>query len=129
MSGFVLDASAPLALLRDEPGVDRVKAVIDGAAMGAVNWAEVVSHYAKLGAARSDIEATLRPLPIRVVPADADLSVFAGTLRPITLPLGSSLGDRDCLALAGREAATALTADRRRRDIAAAAAVAVESIR
>ncbi|NGM32973.1 type II toxin-antitoxin system VapC family toxin [Methylobacterium sp. DB0501] len=56
--------------------------------MGAVNWAEVVRHDAKLGAARSDIEAMLRPLPIGVVPADADLSVAAGMLRPITLHLG-----------------------------------------
>ncbi|SEP05674.1 PIN domain nuclease, a component of toxin-antitoxin system (PIN domain) [Methylobacterium sp. ap11] len=129
MSAFVLDASALLALLLDEPGADRVKAVLDGAAMGAVNWAEVVSHYAKLGAARTDIEAMLRPLPIRVVPADRDLSVSAGMLRPITLPLGLSLGDRYCLALAKREAATALTAERRWCDIAAAAAVEVESIR
>ncbi|KMO09834.1 twitching motility protein PilT, partial [Methylobacterium indicum] len=33
MSAFVLDASALLALLLDEPGADRVKAVLDGAAM------------------------------------------------------------------------------------------------
>ena len=97
--------------------------------MRAVNWAEVVSHYAKLGAARSDIEAMLRPLPIRVVPADAGLSVSAGMPRPVTLPLGLSLGDRYCLALAGREAATALTAERRWRDGAVAVAVEVETIR
>ncbi|MGX7704748.1 type II toxin-antitoxin system VapC family toxin [Methylobacterium sp. Gmos1] len=129
MSGFVLDASALLALLLDEPGADRVKAVIDDSAMSAVNWAEVVSHYAKLGAARAEIEAMLRPLPIRVVPADADLSVSAGMLRPLTVRLGLSLGDRYCLALARRNAATALTAERRWGDIAAVASVAVESIR
>ena len=129
MSVFVLDASALLALLLDEPGAGRVKAVLDGALIGAVNWAEVVSHYAKLGAARADIEAMLRPLPIHVVPADAELSVSAGMLRPITLHLGLSLGDRYCLALAKREAATALTAERRWRDIAAVAAVQVEIIR
>lgn len=129
MSAFVLDASALLALLLDEPGASRVKVVLDGALVGAVNWAEVVSHYAKLGAARSDIEAMLRPLPIRVVPADAELSVSAGMLRPVTLPLGLSLGDRYCLALAKRETATALTAERRWHDIAAAAAVQVETIR
>ncbi len=129
MSAVVLDASALLALLLDEPGADRVKAFLDGALIGAVNWAEVVSHYAKLGAVRSDIEAMLRPLPIHVVPADAELSVSAGMLRPITLHLGLSLGDRYCLALAKREAAVALTAERRWRDIAAVAAVRVETIR
>lgn len=58
MSHVVLDASAVLALLLGEPGADRVKATLDGAALGAVNLAEVVSHYAKLGAARPDIETS-----------------------------------------------------------------------
>jgi PIN domain nuclease of toxin-antitoxin system len=97
--------------------------------VGAVNLAEIVSHYAKLGAARSDIEAMLRPLPIRVVPIDAALSCSAGMLRPLTLPGGLSLGDRYCLALAKREGVPALTAERRRTDIAAAAGVTVELIR
>ena len=51
---MVLDASALLALLLQEPGADRVKAALDGAAMGVVYLAEVVGHYAKLGAARPD---------------------------------------------------------------------------
>ncbi len=50
----VLNASALLALLLDEPG-------------------EIVSHYAKLGAARTDIEAMLRPLPVQVLPVDAGM--------------------------------------------------------
>ena len=126
---MVLDASALLALLLQEPGADRVKAALDGAAMGVVNLAEVVSHYAKLGAARSDIEALLRPLPIRVVPVDATLSYDAGMLRPVTLERGLSLGDRYCLALARREGVPALTAERRWPEIAGAAGVRVEVIR
>ena len=126
---MVLDASALLALLLGEPGADRVKAALDGAVIGAVNLAEVVSHYAKLGAARPDIEALLRPLPVRVAPADIALSYEAGLLRPITLARGLSLGDRYCLALAKREGVPALTAERRWPEIAEAAAVTVELIR
>ncbi len=129
MTSVALDASALLAMLLGEPGGEKVKAVLDGAVLGAVNLAEIVSHYAKLGAARSDIEAMLRPLPIRVVPIDAALSYNAGMLRPITLPGGLSLGDRYCLALAKREGVPALTAERRWPDIAAAAGVTVELIR
>jgi PIN domain nuclease of toxin-antitoxin system len=51
VTDVVLDASALLALLLDEPGGDKVKAMLDGALLGAVNLAEIVSHYAKLGAA------------------------------------------------------------------------------
>jgi len=129
VTGIALDASALLALLLGEPGGEKVKAVLDGALIGAVNLAEIVSHYAKLGAARSDIEALLRPLPVRVVPIDTALSYEAGMLRPITLKGGLSLGDRYCLALAKREGVPALTAERRWPDIAAAAGVTVELIR
>jgi PIN domain nuclease of toxin-antitoxin system len=129
MTLVALDASAVLAMLLGEPGSEKVRAVLDGALLGAVNLAEIVSHYAKLGAAQPDIEAILRPLPVRVVPVDAALSYDAGMLRPLTLPGGLSLGDRYCLALAKREGVPALTAERRWPDIAAAAGVTVELIR
>ena len=129
MTRVALDASALLAMLLGEPGGETVKAVLDGALLGVVNLAEIVSHYAKLGASRPDIEAMLRPLPIRVVPIDAALSYAAGMLRPLTLPGGLSLGDRYCLALAKQEGIPAMTAERRWPDIAAAAGVTVDLIR
>lgn len=129
MNSVVLDASALLALLLGEPGADKVKAALDGSLMSTVNVAEVVSHYAKLGADRRDIEAMLRPLPIRLIPLDAALSYDAGMLRPITLEGGLSLGDRCCLALAKREGLPTLTAERRWPLIAEAAGVTVELIR
>lgn len=129
MSRAVIDASALLALLLGEPGAERVKAVLDGGLVSLVNMAEVVTHYAKLGAARADIEALLRPLPIRLVPIDAALSVDAGMLRSLTIEGGLSLGDRYCLALARREGLPALTAERRWPLIAEPAGVVVEVIR
>ncbi len=129
MTSVALDASALLALLLGEPGAETVKASLDGALLCTVNLAEIVSHYAKLGASRPDIEAMLRPLPIRVVPVDTTLSYEAGMLRPLTLAGGLSLGDRCCLALAKREGIPALTAERRWPDIAAAAGVMVNLIR
>lgn len=129
MTRVVLDASALLALLLGEPGGEKVTAALDGALLSAVNLAEVVAYYAKLGAARPDIEAMLRPLPITVVPIDAALSYDAGMLRPVTLPGGLSLGDRYCLALARREGVPAVTAERRWPAIAAAAGVTVSLIR
>ena len=129
MTSVALDASALLAMLLGEPGGDKVKAALDGAMLCAVNLAEIVSHYAKLGASRRDIEAMLRSLPIWVVPVDAALSYDAGMLRPLTLPGGLSLGDRYCLAMAKREGVPVLTAERRWPDIAAAADVTVDLIR
>jgi len=129
VKNFVLDASAVLALLLGEPGAERVKTALDNSVMATVNLAEVVSHYAKLGIERRDIEALLRPLPIRLAPIDLSLSYEAGMLRRVTLEGGLSLGDRYCLALAGREGLPALTAERRWPSIAIAAGVEVELIR
>jgi ribonuclease VapC len=116
--GAVLDASALLAYLRDEPGADLVAdAIAGGATISAVNFAEVLSHVADRG---SD--------PIAVVQEMADRGLVGGALaiepfttadagevarlRPATRDLGLSLGDRACLALARRLDAPALTADR-----------------
>jgi PIN domain nuclease of toxin-antitoxin system len=51
-------------------------------------------------------------LGCETVPVGFDLAFRAGTLEPETRPLGLSLGDRSCLALAEREGAPAVTADR-----------------
>ena len=45
MTETVLDASALLALLRDEPGAAKVADVIANARLSSVNYAEVVSHF------------------------------------------------------------------------------------
>ena len=128
MTRFVLDASAILALLLGEPGANKVKAGLDGSIMTTVNFAEVVSHYARLGVAQHDIEMVLRPLPIRLVPVDTVLSYDAGMLQPITLDGGLSLADRYCLALARREGLPVLTARQRWLTIASTADVNVEMI-
>ncbi len=112
MSGCVLDASALLALLKDEPGAAMVANVLADARISAVNWAEVVSHFIHLGMPPHEVDAMLRPLPLTVVAADEGLGVAAGRLRAMTASAGLSLGDRFCLALARRDGAPAMTADR-----------------
>jgi ribonuclease VapC len=47
---LVLDASALLAYLRDEPGIDEVgRALRQRAAISSVNWAEVLSKLVDFG--------------------------------------------------------------------------------
>lgn len=56
----VLDASALLALLRDEPGAERVEAALErGAQLSAVNLAEVLSKLADLGEDPQEAQATM----------------------------------------------------------------------
>ena len=77
----------------------------------AINYAEVVCHFARLGMPERDIDAMLDPLPMDLVPADKDLGRIAGNLRTVTAKAGMSLGDRFCLALARRDGLPAWTAD------------------
>ncbi|MEY9142121.1 type II toxin-antitoxin system VapC family toxin [Bradyrhizobium elkanii] len=128
-SEIVLDASALLALLLDEPGGSKVAEVIALSKISVVNYAEVVSHFAKLGMPAGEIDDMLDPLPMTIVPADKDLGQIAGRLRAVTLEAGLSLGDRFCLAQAIRDGLPAWTADKAWRNIAGAAKADVVVIR
>ena len=109
----VLDASALLAALTDEPGSDVVAAALaTGPAVSAVNLSEVVAKLADAGAPETDIRQALSGLGLEVIDFDADLAYMAGLLRPSTKSAGLSLGDRACLTLAQRLGRQALTTDR-----------------
>lgn len=108
----VLDASAVLAFLQEEPGSDIVAGLIAGAVISAVNLSEVVAKLTEKGLDATAVEAVLGSLGLDVVAFDTTLAVAAGLLRAETRAAGLSLGDRACLALARRRGATALTADR-----------------
>jgi ribonuclease VapC len=117
VSSAVLDASALLAYLHDEPGADAVAdAVADGAAISTVNLGEVFSRVADRGAdpARVARQMTDRGLLDGAIMVEAFTSADAvevGRLRPLTREHGLSLGDRACLALARRLELPAITAD------------------
>ena len=118
MSEVVLDASALLALLLDEPGAAKVAEVLGSARMSSVNFGEVVSHMIHLGMPPAEVDAMLRPLPVAIVETDEGLARIAGRLRAVTATAGLSLGDRFSLALAQRDGLPAVTADRQWRTIA-----------
>jgi ribonuclease VapC len=125
----VLDASALLALLLDEPGGERVRAVLADASISTVNLAEVVGHYARNGATQAEIGEVLDPLPFDRIDFDADLALACGLMLPTTRSAGLSLGDRACLALARRLGVSAITADRSWIAVSEALGVTVELVR
>jgi ribonuclease VapC len=125
----ILDASAVLAFLLREPGQERVMEVLlTGPHMSTVNFAEVVTKYVLRDAATQG-ERLRNELPVVFVPVDEDLALQAALMASVTRPLGLSLGDRICLALARRTGLTALTADRSWLEIAAPLGVTVEVVR
>jgi len=117
VAGAVLDASALLAYLREEPGADVVAdAIAGGATISTVNLAEVLSRAADRGADPIALtgDMTDRGLlggAIAVEPFTTADAAEVARLRPATRDAGLSLGDRACLALARRLDAPAFAAD------------------
>jgi ribonuclease VapC len=113
----ILDASALLAYLRDEPGADVVAdAVATGAVIPTVNLGEVLSRVADRDTdparvARQMTDRGLLDGAIAVEPFTTADAIEVARLRPLTRDLGLSLGDRACLALARRLDVPVLTAD------------------
>jgi ribonuclease VapC len=129
VSVAVVDASAVLALLLNEPGAGRIAPIISECALSSVNQAEIVGYLARNGASEAAIREMLTGLRLEVVAFDAELAFAAGLLLPATRTAGLSLGDRACLALARRLAVQALTTDRSWLSIARAVGVEIELIR
>ncbi len=108
----LLDASALLAYVLDEPGAEVVEeALADGGAIGTVNLAEVLTKLADVGEDPRSAMDRLGFLPLEVVPFDENLAVEVARLRPHTSAAGLSLGDRACLALGRRLGLRVLTSD------------------
>jgi PIN domain nuclease of toxin-antitoxin system len=107
----VLDASAILVLLNDEPGAVEVAQALEDAAVSAVNLSEVVAKLLESGMPRKETEEALGGLGLDVRAFDEGAAWAAGALRAGTRKAGLSLGDRACLALARDLGIPALTAD------------------
>ncbi len=112
MSKVVLDASALMAFLRNEPGSNTVEAALASASISTVNLSEILAKAAELPEGLKTAKAVLQALQLRVVPFDEQQAEIAATLRPATRSLGLSLGDRCCLALGMTEQVSVLTTDR-----------------
>jgi PIN domain nuclease of toxin-antitoxin system len=101
MNRIVLDASAILAFLQGEPGSEKLTpALLNSAVCGAVNMAEVHGKLVSRGWPEDEAwEDATSPIQ-QVIPFDLAQARLAGKLVAHTRPLGLSLGDRACLALA-----------------------------
>lgn len=112
MSEHVLDASALLAVMLEERGAEKVRELLPGAIVGAVNLAEVVAKLQERGAPDEAIDRNIARLNLPVIPFDEAQAMAAGQLRAHTRSHGLSLGDRACLALARARGLPAVTMDR-----------------
>jgi PIN domain nuclease of toxin-antitoxin system len=118
VSKIVLDASAVLAMILNEPGGERVESALDAASqerapeisISAVNWCEVLTKLQRSPASLTPEELAGILSGIEVVPFErsgAELAAKLNLLAPFI-----SLADRACLALASARKAVAWTMDK-----------------
>lgn len=130
MSGSVLDASAVLAFLAQEPGADRIETAMDaGAAISALTVQEVVSKLVQRGMSSEAAAEAMAALGLDIRNLSFALAIEAGAMFPLTRRFGLSHGDRACLALGREMGVIVLTADRAWSDVADEIGVTVEQFR
>ena len=108
----VFDSSALLAITFEEEGAELAAQALPGGILSAVNASEIISCFVDRGSGPEQARRWLKAFGIAIRPFDQALAVAAGLLREATRKRGLSLGDRACLALAMRENASVITADR-----------------
>jgi PIN domain nuclease of toxin-antitoxin system len=109
----ILDASALLALMQNEPGAAIVAARIDNSVISSVNLAETVGKLQHNGIPDHDIVTMIDRLDLDVDAFDAAQAMRTGLLRVPTYPLALSLGDRAAIALAEARSGELLTTDQK----------------
>ena len=126
---IVLDASAVLALLFEEPGAEAARAHLRTGVIGAANLAEVLAKLSDHGLPTAEAVRAVAIPGLEIAPMTEVQARRSAELRPLTRGAGLSLGDRACLALAAELGAPAVTADRGWSAVAGPAGVSVQVIR
>jgi ribonuclease VapC len=110
-SPAVLDSSAILAVIFQEPGAEKVSDLLDGGLLSTVNLAEVHTILTLRGVPLDRIRGRVDEMGCEVCLFDEEQAHLAGELVAKTGAFGLSLGDRACLALAIERNAKAYTTD------------------
>lgn len=113
MSKVIVDASALLALLRNEPGAHVVEELLGRIVMSSLNVSEVASVLLDSEMSLPECEEIIFPLISHLVPFDASQAIFAANLRKQTKQKGLSLGERACIALGLKMNLPIYTADQK----------------
>jgi PIN domain nuclease of toxin-antitoxin system len=112
MSKVVLDASALLALIKNEPGAEIIEGLLGNIIMSSVNVVEVASILLDSDMTNIEAKEAIITFVDSIVPLDLEHSIACATLKKSTKHLGLSLGDRACISLGIKLQLPIYTADK-----------------
>ena len=95
----ILDASAVLALIQDEPGTEQLIDLLPSSIISTVNWSEAAGKLIEAGMSERDTKTVLN-LGMEIVPFTHEMALQAAKLKPKTDKHKLSFSDRACLATA-----------------------------
>lgn len=113
MNSVVLDASAVLAYVRNEPGADVVGPRLIHGAISAVNYSEVLKKLVETGGNLGELDDLFRLSEVQIISFDDSQAITAAKLFATTSVHGLSFADRACLALAIQCSGVVYTAEER----------------
>jgi ribonuclease VapC len=113
----VLDASAVLSWLQNEPGEGVVDPLLDESLVSAANWSEILQKVGSKGRSMDETADLIKAVGVQIAQLTEEDAARAASLW-FQAPF-LSLADRFCLALAHRLGAVAVTADRSWREVPA----------
>jgi PIN domain nuclease of toxin-antitoxin system len=99
MNKVVLDASALLALIKNETGGNIVENLLGSIVMSSVNISEVASILLDSSMVLEECKDVIEPFIDSIISFDSKLSFATASLKKLTKHKGLSLGDRACIAL------------------------------
>lgn len=108
----LVDASAVLAFILQEPGSEDADHWLFGASISSVNQSEVLRKLVDSGLTMDDAQQQLDRCELDILNFDRNQAVEAARLRPLTRHLGLSFADRACLALCILNGLAVFTADK-----------------
>lgn len=108
----VLDSSAILAVIFNEPGNRVVAPLLEGGLLSTVNLAEIHSRLLRMGIPPEFAWSAVFRFDCKICFFTEAQARIAAELITVTRPYGLSLGDRACLALAMERKARVYTTDR-----------------
>ena len=112
MNKAIIDASALLALIKEEPGAEIVEGLLGKIIMSSVNVSEVAGSLMTPELSIEECQRCILPFISSLASFDEEQAFKAASLKEATRTKGLSLGDRACIALGITMQLPIYTADR-----------------